>query len=294
MQINKHGTFYIRNGWPTKIMRTVASYPYIFSPASERDAVDEMGVGRVMVKAMRYWAYATGITEETKESQGISQKLTELGQYIADYDQYCQKPGTLWLMHRALATNLEITTAWAWAFNFFGRKTFTKDDFVDAFFSFTKANGETYRRAAVEKEFDCFKNTYVSDKSFDINKIIDEDTIPFFAPIKLITYLGKGVYEMRNVGSKEIPLDVFLYSILMDNSEHLEERSQISIDELLDGYYQVGKYFNLTYSSLIEMLQFLENEKKLILINNFGNRYIELGSTKTSDLLDNYYREIEG
>ena len=52
MQINKHGTFYIRNGWPTKIIDTVSAHPYVFSPSSELDAVDEMGVGRVMVRAI--------------------------------------------------------------------------------------------------------------------------------------------------------------------------------------------------------------------------------------------------
>ena len=133
MQINKHGTFYIRNGWPTKIVDTVTNSPHIFSPAFERDAVDEMGVGRVMVKAMRYWAYATGITEEIKEPQGVQHRLTELGNFVADFDLYCQKIGTLWLMHRSLATDLNNTTAWAWAFNLFGHKSFTKDDFVDAF-----------------------------------------------------------------------------------------------------------------------------------------------------------------
>ncbi len=291
MQINKHATFYIRNGWPTKIIDTVYAHPYIFSPAFERDAVDEMGVGRVMVKAMRYWAYTTGITAEIKEAQGIKHELTELGKRIVEFDPYFQKSGTLWLLHRNLATDIENTTAWAWAFNLYGPKSFTKDEFVDAFFTYTKANGGAFKRTAIEKEFDCFKNTYVSDKGFDLNKIINEDTIPFFAPIKLITYLGKGAYEMRSIGAKEIPLDIVLYCIIKDNEKHREQQTQIDIEVLLDGKMQIGRYFNLTYTSLLEVLQQLENEKKLILVNNFGNRYIQLEPLKTSDLLDNYYCE---
>ena len=57
MQINKHSSFYLRNGWPTKIIDAIPGNPYIFSPANELAAVDSLGVGRVMVKAMRYWAY---------------------------------------------------------------------------------------------------------------------------------------------------------------------------------------------------------------------------------------------
>ena len=67
MQINKHSSFYLRNGWPTKIIDAIPGNPYIFSPANELAAVDSLGVGRVMVKAMRYWAYTTGITNEKND-----------------------------------------------------------------------------------------------------------------------------------------------------------------------------------------------------------------------------------
>ena len=66
MQINKHGTFYIRNGWPTKILDAIDVDPYIFTPNSELKAVDTIGVGRVMIKALRYWAVVLGLSEESK------------------------------------------------------------------------------------------------------------------------------------------------------------------------------------------------------------------------------------
>ena len=52
-----HGSFYIRNGWPTKIIDAMdiqGRSSYIFSPNNELSAVDQIGVGRVMVKALRY------------------------------------------------------------------------------------------------------------------------------------------------------------------------------------------------------------------------------------------------
>lgn len=42
---------------------------YIFSPNNELPAVDQIGVGRVMVKALRYWAAVLGITVESKTQQ---------------------------------------------------------------------------------------------------------------------------------------------------------------------------------------------------------------------------------
>lgn len=292
MQINKHGSFYIRNGWPTKIIDAVKYDENIFSPNNEVKAIDTIGVGRVMIKALRYWATVLGITTESKNKQGILHTLTNLGNKIDVCDPYCQAKGTLWLLHRNLSCNIQNATAWAWAFNTYLVKTFSKNDFVMSFYAYTQRNGGSYAKTAIEKEFGCFKNTYVSEANFDLNKIIDEDTIPFFAPLKLIEYLDNGIFEKRKVDAKDIPLNIFNYCILVDNQEHLRRSKQIDIDLLLDGEYQVGKYMNLSYSTLLELLQQLENLNRITVVNNFGNRYIEIHEIDSDKLLDGYYKEL--
>lgn len=292
MQINRHGSFYIRNGWPTKIIDAIIDDANIFSPNNEAHAVDTIGVGRVMVKALRYWSTAMGITNEGKNQQGICHTLSNLGKMISKYDPYCQAIGTLWLLHRNLSCNIEDATAWAWAFNKFQSKSFTKRSFIDAFYSFIQTNGGTYAKNAVEKEFGCFKNTYVSENSFDISKIIDEDNVPFFAPLRLIEFSGNDTYEKRRTLSKDVPVDIFNYAILADNAEHLLQNKQISIDHLLEDEYQVGKYMNLSYSVLLELLQQLENIKRITVVNNFGNRYIEVHETNFERILEDYYTNL--
>ena len=39
---------------------------------------------------------------------------------------------------------------------------------------------------------------------------------------------------------------------------------------------QVGKYMNLSYTTLLELLQQIENRKWISIVNNFGSRYIEI------------------
>ena len=290
MQINKHGSFYIRNGWPTKIINAINTNPLLFSPNNELDAVDQIGVGRVMIKAMRYWSSAMGISTEIKTPQGVQCVFTRLGTTIANSDSFCQDKGTLWLLHRCLSTNDEAATAWYWAYNIYNSKIFTKDEFCDAFNSYLQREGASYQKKAIEKEFDCFKNTYVSDKAFDVSKIIEEDTVPFFSPLRLISYTAGGVFERNKITAKEIPIDILLYCIMKDNEGSLQNNRQLSIDALLEEPKQVGKYMNLTYAVLLELLQQLENQGQIKVINNFGNRHIEIITNSTSDqILSNHY-----
>lgn len=47
MVVNKHGSFYLRSGWGTKIIQAVNADDMIFTPANEMQAVDNIGLGRV-------------------------------------------------------------------------------------------------------------------------------------------------------------------------------------------------------------------------------------------------------
>lgn len=292
MLLNKHGSFYIRNGWPTKIMDAITDDNHIFSPNNELIAVDAIGVGRVMIKAMRYWSCVMGIANEGKDQLGIVHSLTSIAELVKRYDPYCIDKGTLWLFHRHLARDCDNATAWNWAFNIFDTPTFSKDEFADALYAYIQREGGSYARKVVEKEFDCFKNTYVSDQTFSISKIVEEGTIPFFAPLKLIEYKGNGRFEKRKIRSKDVPLDIFWACILLDNKDHLLENRQIGIDSLLEGSNQVGKYMNLSYSTLLELLQQLENNRYISLVNNFGNRYFEVHDAVAEEILEAYYHTI--
>lgn len=292
MMVNKHGTFYIRNGWPTKILNAIQEDRYIFSPSNELNAVDSIGMGRVMIRALRYWAKAMGLVIELKDAQGIYCQETPLFNQILEHDIYLQDIGSLWLLHRELATNHEEATAWYWAFNEFDHIKFTKDEFVDSFFMYLVKAGSVYKKSAIEKEFDCFKNTYMSNGLFDIKKIIEEDTVPFFAPLKLIKHVDNGVYEKQRILPRSIPTDVFLYFIIKDNINHLNDNRQLGIESLLVEPCQVCKYTNMSYSVLIEMLQSLENQGRLRLYNNFGNRYIEINNIDYQQVLAEYFHKL--
>ncbi len=291
MVINKHGSFYLRSGWGTKIIQAVEADDMIFSPANEQEAVDRIGLGRVMIKALRYWADVSGLTTEEKVRGGIAKKRTALFDLLEANDRYFQKPGSLLLLHRNIALNEDNATAWYWAFNEFDKQSFTKEEFVEGLHYFLAVNEMSIKKAAVDKEFNCFKNTYLAEKKFDIKTVMDEDTYPFFGSLHLLRVNEDKKFEKTYLTKAEMPLHILIYAIAKDNQEETSHRGQVSIDKIMEEKRQVGKYFPMRYSKLIDMLLEAENKKLLTLNNNFGNRFIEFSDVQYDKLLNEYYME---
>ena len=291
MVINKHGSFYLRSGWGTKIIQAVEADDMVFSPVNEQEAVDRIGLGRVMIKALRYWADASGLTTEEKVQGGIAERRTDLFDLLEANDRYFQKPGSLLLLHRNIALNEKNATAWYWAFNEFDKQAFTKEEFVDGLHYFLAVNEMSIKKAAVDKEFNCFKNTYLADKKFDIKTVMDEDTYPFFGSLHLLRVNEDKKFEKTYLTKAEMPLQILIYAIAKDNPEESSHRGQISIDKIMEEKRQVGRYFPMRYTKLIDMLLEAENKKLLTLNNNFGNRFIEFSDVQYDKLLNEYYME---
>ena len=130
MIFNKHGSFYVRTSWPRKGFMAIKDKPTIFTPKNILEAVDKLGIGRVMVTSLRYWMTAMGLAVENKDSSGmIVQKPTDIAKEILRNDRFFQQIGTAWILHRNLVKTPKNATTWYWFFNKFERTVFTKEDF---------------------------------------------------------------------------------------------------------------------------------------------------------------------
>ena len=117
MKFRAHDTFFIRKGWLSKGMRYVVQKPDVFI-AKDENPMDILGVGSNMVKALRYWLQAVGLTTEPNTGKRV-QKLTPLGESIYKNDRYIEELGTLYLLQYRLACNYSDATAWYFFFNAF-------------------------------------------------------------------------------------------------------------------------------------------------------------------------------
>jgi len=161
MKFRAHDTFAIRKGWLHKGMRHVINNPRVFVD-KDINQMDELGMGANMVKALRYWLQAVGLTVEgvgnTRE-----QALTPIGQIIWENDSYIEEDGTLYLLHYLLASNKELATSWYYFFNHINSNEIDKQTFLDnlKLYIDLEGDGTSVAERSLEDDFDCIIKTYI-------------------------------------------------------------------------------------------------------------------------------------
>ena len=128
MKFRAHETFFIRKGWLSKGLRYVTQKPDVFVDKKE-NPMDVLGIGANMVKSLRYWLQAVGLTSEPSKGKRL-QKLTDFGKLVFKHDRYTEELGTLYLLQYKLVTNEEMAPSWYYFFNVFTMQEFGKDDFT--------------------------------------------------------------------------------------------------------------------------------------------------------------------
>ena len=70
MKFRGHETFAIRKGWLSKGLKQVQKNGEVFLSKTE-NPMDILGIGANMVKSLRYWLQAVGLTEEPQSGRRI-------------------------------------------------------------------------------------------------------------------------------------------------------------------------------------------------------------------------------
>ncbi len=116
----RHETFHPRYGWFRKAYAAVGRDPKMFA---RPDAPLELGVGKNMVRAIRFWGMAAKLVEGSPGSRPVlsaSMVRTRLGDRLFGengWDPYMEEPATLWLLHWLLLASPCHLPVWWLAFN---------------------------------------------------------------------------------------------------------------------------------------------------------------------------------
>ncbi|AFY33529.1 DUF4007 family protein [Calothrix sp. PCC 7507] len=284
-----HETFHPRFGWLKKGFDAANKNPGVFL---QDDAPVRLGVGKNMVRAIRYWCSAFKILDKNNLPTRFGEKL--LGN--DGWDSYLEDPASLWLLHWNLLKPTCEAAAWYYIFNVFRDLDFTKEDILVGLKNYILNFNKTIAESSFIKDVNCILRMYTSqDVIRDNNPIEDSIDCPF-NELGLIRNFGRN-YQFKIGAKANLPASIIVATCLEYASWVSQGRETINIPSLLYDEGSPGMVFKLTENILCAAIEAIAKEFDTIVLSNTAG-LIQLSFTGEPDILaeeilDKYYsREL--
>ncbi|AGB42039.1 hypothetical protein Halha_2156 [Halobacteroides halobius DSM 5150] len=278
----RHETFHIRTGWFRKGLDAIEKNNHIFLETIL--AMDELGIGKNMVSALRYWMKTAGLTEVDFNKRKKIQVKKKLAKEILEYDEYFEDPATFWLLHFNIATNKESATSWYWFFNQFNHLEFNEELFIERLKKYIKRTGEEPpAKTSLERDFKVFRRMYLYDPEENISP--ENSMESPFRELKLLVKTDEGNYRVQRPDVDNLPPRILYYCLL----DSLDNEDSVNIEEVLNDEGSIGKVFKLNMTLLHEYLEHLQELDYLRLDRQAGLNSIKLKKLSKGEVLAEYY-----
>lgn len=288
MKYSGHESFSIRKNWLQKGIRKIGAFK-----KGDLEAMDELGLGRNMVKSLRYWLKVTGLSDDEPKKKILT--LSDFGKIVASHDPYIQETGTLCLIQYNLASNKENATSWYFLFNEFNMTEFSSDDFCRALKKWDEMNNENAKKTAYssfEKDFDCIRRTYISRLSGDEDPESNMDSP--LSELGLLSQSSKDEVKKTSPLKNNIPSEILFSLILKMRGNENESKNEIKLSSLLNEKCSPGKIFNMNSILLMNLLSELENKDYLQVVRTAGLDVVRIKKQMTfEESVTKYYEEME-
>ncbi len=159
-----HETFAFRHAWLPKAYRLLQQDQSAFS--DEDTAMIELGIGKNMVRALRFWVEATDVA---RPGGGRGLELTDFAHEVfgpEGFDPYLEDTRTLWLLHWNLSARSEgALFAWRYLLNHWPFPELTRSEALAAFARESARLGHSHSAITLSQHLDAFLHTYLSGRS---------------------------------------------------------------------------------------------------------------------------------
>ena len=293
---SRHETFHPRYLWLKKGFDKASEDSEVFTRAN---ATTILGVGKNMVKAIRYWCIAFGVLDEitTKGNKGKKYTPSRFGKLLLSdngWDPYLEDLTSLWLLHWNLLKPPCHATAWYFTFNVFNKNIFTTEDLLNSLKEYVTRTFSYYNIAesSLIKDVNCLLRMYVDQSK---QKIFREDSIDSpFSELQLIKNYSDTNYFAINIGDKPGLVPEVIVAACLEYASFVEESAKtISLTRLLYDEGSPGLIFKLNESLLCDSIEQVSMEVKDISLSESAG-LIQLSFTQdpmvlAENILNRYY-----
>lgn len=272
LQYGRHESFPLRTGWLSRGFRHIQDDPKFFS---RPDVVAELGLGKNMVNALRYWCLASNFLnqDESHKTLGIHEADTGFGAVLMEHDPYLEDPASIWLLHASIATNWLYAPFFSWTFNSFGLKYFTKQKATDSYLAhLTQADysGKRPSPKILERDFQVLVRSYVTETVSNLKGgLVDVLDCPLRELGLIHQEPEGGIFSFRTGPKASLPAEVvafsifrFLYPAELPTRMKTASKS-VNLDHLLWNPCSPGMLFKLDGESLIHYVEEIRKRRLL-------------------------------
>lgn len=297
-----HETFPCRYAWLPKAFNALASAPGAF--ADEELAMIELGVGKNMVRSIRFWVQATGIVTAAPDGGYVP---THLGRSIfgkRGHDPFLEDIRTLWLLHWRLAAHVdEPLFAWDFLLNRWPSPEFARTEVLRTFRKEADALRERkLSDITLEQHFDTFLHSYVPTRSRKGE--IQEDNLDCpLVELELIQEVGErrvdengrreAVYAFRRDEKPDITPELFIYCINDFWDSRRSKEKSLTFRDVATAHGSPGLAFKLTEWDVRHRLESIETDSSGMFVYHESASVQQLSRTigpSKRDLLAAIYR----
>jgi hypothetical protein len=288
-RISGHESFPCRYTWLPKAVRGLARNPELF--ADEEQAMVDLGVGKNMVRSIRFWSFATGMALVT--SRGADPSLTESAvALLADggLDPFLEDRRTLWLLHWNLSTNVETPLlAWDYLLNRWQEPELIPSTAIKALEKAAVSQGNRISSVTLEQHFDAFLHTYVPTRSRKGE--VQEDNLDCpLVELQLIVKVGEReierssgrrepIYAFRREEKPDVTPELFVYCLNeFWEQRHINENT-IPLREVAHGHGSPGQVFKLAEEDVRARVEALAKSHSGLFVYNESANIQQLRKT---------------
>jgi hypothetical protein len=266
MRFSGHETFACRYAWLPKAIHAIKESKTLF--ADEDTAMVELGVGKNMVRSIRFWIEAAGMATS---GEGREMLPTELGKAIFlrnGRDEYLEDVTTLWLLHWKIATTEPCLLAWDHLLNRWQEPDFTESRVLAAFRKRVESDERKASDVSLLQHFQVFLHTYVPTRG--AKGEVSEDTLDCpLTELQLIVRVGDR--EREEAGRREpiyafnrddkLTLSPGLFAYCVNDywqRRHPNEKT-LSIRSIATGQGSPGQIFKIPEQDVVNRVLDLHN-----------------------------------
>lgn len=297
---SRHETFCPRYGWLKKGVDGVSEYADIFE---QNDAIERLGVGKNMVRSIRFWCLAFKLVKPEERTGGKKiggpMRTTRFADKLLGddgWDPYLEDPASLWLLHWKLFAPPILAPAWAIALNQTAMGGFAMKDLSRLLIEVKDEIPEFQRLAdsSFEKDASCFIRMYGPPG----RRRAEEIDCPFTHLDLVVAGEEKGRFAFNFEEKPRLPDLIFLAACFDFAENYHKGQRTLSLNKLAYDFNGPGVVFKLSESDIGHRLERGTAALEGVgFTESYGNRQLQMDAPPIllwKHALEAYYQNRRG